>query len=244
MALTRRLTSLDAGFLYAEKPNNPTHVGWIGVYEGHISRDELIAIMEQRMHLLPRYRQKVVFPPFRAAHPTWEDDPDFDIRNHIEEAMLPAPGDDQVLSEAGGRLFAPTLPRDRPLWKLVLIQGRADGNTAIAQMISHAMVDGVSGVDLMMVMHDLTPDAPPPAPPATPWRPAPMPDALTLLQEAVRDNLTEAARRWTDETFSRFRPQESAERARRIANAMTASTPQTAQPAPRTPFNGPVSTRR
>src|SRR5438046_2128658 len=129
MALTRRLTTPDAGFLYSEKSNNPTHVGSIGVYEGHISRDELIEIMEQRLHLLPRYRQKVVFPPFNAAHPTWEDDPNFDIRNHIEEITLPPPGDDQVLSEVGGRAFAPPLPRDRPLWKLVLIQGRPDGNT-------------------------------------------------------------------------------------------------------------------
>src|SRR5262245_52006768 len=206
--LNRRLTTLDASFLYFETAAMPTHVGSICVYEGHVSRDEVIDVMTRRLHLLPRYRQRVVFPPFGAAHPTWEDDPEFDIGRHIEELTLPAPGDDTVLSEVGGRLFVPRLPRDRPLWKLVLIHGRADGNTAIAQMIHHAMVDGVSSVDLMMVMHDLKADAPPVAAPATPWRPAPMPDPLSLLQDAVRDSLREAAERWTDDTFRMLRPLE------------------------------------
>jgi WS/DGAT/MGAT family acyltransferase len=242
--LTRRLTTLDASFLYSEKPNMPTHIGSIGVYEGHLSREDVVRVMEQRMHLLPRYRQKAVFPPFGVAHPTWEDDPNFDVRNHVEEVTLPPPGDDQVLSEVGGRVFAPPLPRDRPLWKLVLIQGRADGNTALASLVSHAMVDGVSGVDLTLVMHDLTPDAAPPAPPAQPWQPAPLPDQLTLLEDAVRDSLVEAARRWTNQTFEPLRPRETAERTRRIMGAITASMPQMLQPAPRMPFNGPISGER
>jgi diacylglycerol O-acyltransferase / wax synthase len=242
--LNRRLTTLDASFLYFETPTMPTHVGSINVYEGHISREELIEIMAQRLHLLPRYRQKVVFPPFGAAHPTWEDDPDFDVANHIEEVTLPEPGDDPVLSDVGGGLFAPRLRRDRPLWKLVLIQGRADGNTAMAQMIHHAMVDGVSSVDLMMVMHDLRPDAAPISAPATAWHPAPLPDPLSLLQDAVKDSLTEAAERWTDESFRLLRPQEAAERAQRVTSAMLSSLPTMLLPAPRMPFNGPISAER
>jgi diacylglycerol O-acyltransferase / wax synthase len=243
--LNRRLSTLDASFLYFETPTMPTHVGSINVYQGPISREELVAVMAQRLHLLPRYRQKVVFPPFGAAHPTWEDDPDFDIENHIEEVTLPVPGDDLVLSEVGGRLFAPRLPRDRPLWKLVLIHGRADGNTAMAQMIHHAMVDGVSSVDLMMVMHDLRPDAAPVTAPPASWQPAPLPDPLSLLQDAVKDSLTEAAQRWTDESFLLLaRPQEAAERAQRISSAMIASMPTMLQPAPRMPFNGPISGER
>jgi WS/DGAT/MGAT family acyltransferase len=106
------------------------------------------------------------------------------------------------------------------------------------------MIDGISGVDLALVLSDLTPDAEPPPPPATPWQPAPPADPLALLEEAVRDSLVEAARRWTDQTFEQFRPAEAAVRSRRMAEALTASMPRMLQPAPRTPFNGPLSPER
>ena len=243
-SLNRRLTTSDAGFLYFERPTEPLHIGSVSVYEGHISRDDVIQTLEERLHLLPRYRQKLVFPPFGIAHPTWEDDPDFDVRNHVEEVELPAPGDDRVLSQVGGRIFAKMLDRSRPLWKIVLLQGHESGNTHLIMMVHHAMVDGVSGVELQMVLHDLTPKAEPPAPPAAPWQPEPLPDQLSLLQDAVRDRLTEMARLWTDETFRPFRPEEAGRRSRQITNAITSSMPYMMQPAPRTPFNGPVSGER
>jgi WS/DGAT/MGAT family acyltransferase len=243
-ALNRRLTTLDAAFLYLEKPTQPMHVGSCTIYEGHLSGEELAQILLGRLHLLPRYRQKVVFPPFGLAHPTWEDDTDFDIRNHIEEVPLPAPGDDRAVSEVGGQTYAGMLDRNRPLWKLILLQGRADGNTAMIWKIHHAMVDGISGVDLTMVLHDLTPDAQPPAAPPTPWQPQPLPDPLSLLQDAVRDRLTEAAQTWTDEAFQLLKPAEADGRARQMTNAVTTSLPSMLQPAPRTPFNAPLSGER
>src|SRR5712691_7566085 len=100
--LNRRLTTLDALFLYVEKPVQPMHVGGCLVYQGHLSRDELVRVMEQRLHEVPRYRQKVVFPPFGLAHPTWEDDPQFDLAHHVDEITLPSPGDDRTLSVVGG----------------------------------------------------------------------------------------------------------------------------------------------
>jgi WS/DGAT/MGAT family acyltransferase len=200
-------------------------------------------LLEQRLHLLPRYRQKVVFPPFGIAHPTWEDAPDFDVRNHVDELTLPAPGDDRALSEVGGQVYARMLDRSRPLWKLVLLQGHASGNTHMVAMVHHAMVDGVSGVELQMVLHDLTPNAEPPSPPG-PWQPEPSPDQVTLLQDAVRDRLTELARLWTAEVFRPFRPEEAARRMQRVTNAITSSMPYVMQPAPRVPFNGPISGRR
>src|SRR5579871_3678114 len=129
--LNRRLTITDASFLYVEKPNQPMHVGSCLLYEGRLSADELIRALRQRMHLLPRYRQKVVFPPFGIDHPTWEDDPQFDVINHVGESALPAPGDDRVLSEVGGQYYAPMLDRERPLWQVHLFHGRPDGNTAV-----------------------------------------------------------------------------------------------------------------
>jgi diacylglycerol O-acyltransferase / wax synthase len=239
-----RLSTLDAGFLYFERPDQPTHVGGCMIYDGHISRDRLVQIVRDRLHLLPRYRQKVVFPPFGLAHPMWEDDPAFEIANHIEEATLPAPGDDVVLSEIGGEVYAPMLDRRHPLWKLILLHGRPDGNTAMIWRIHHAMVDGVSSVDLAMVLHDLTPDAEPPEPLPVAWQPAPPRDPLTLLQDALRDQLTQAATTWTDDVFTLLRTAEWDRQIRQVTSAVVGSMPVMFQPAPPTPFNGPVSAAR
>jgi diacylglycerol O-acyltransferase / wax synthase len=243
-ALNHRLTTLDATFLYTEKPVQPMHVGGSMLYEGHLSLDVLVRALECRLHLLPRYRQKVVFPPFAAAHPTWEDDPAFDIRHHVTQVTLPPPGDDRALSEVGGAAFAGMLDRDHPLWKLIVVHGRADGNTAVIWKVHHAMIDGVSGVDLTMVLHDLKPDAAPPEPPATPWQPQPLPDPLTLLQNAVRDRVTEVAQAVTDDIFRLLRPTDLEGRIRQLAGAVGTTAPNLLQPAPRTPWNAPLSPER
>jgi diacylglycerol O-acyltransferase / wax synthase len=240
----RRLTTQDASFLYIDRPNQPMHGAWVGLYDGRLSLDEVIRIIEGRLHLIPRYRQKVVFPPFGLAHPTWEDDTEFDVRRHISEEMLPAPGDDRAVATVVGRLLAPQMDRSRPLWQMVVLDGRGDGNTAVVTLVHHAMVDGVSGVDLMMVTHDLTADAKPPAVPTTPWKPAATPDALSLLEDAVRDQLVEAAARWTDDAFRQFRAEEAAARAQQITNAMLSSMPSVLRPAPATPFNNMISGER
>jgi WS/DGAT/MGAT family acyltransferase len=219
------------------------HIGGVLDYDGYISREDVIEGLRGRMHLMPRYRQRVIFPPFGLAHPTWEDDPDFDVANHVEEVTLPAPGDDRVLSEVGGREFTRHLDRSRPLWKLVLLQGRPGGKTAILAMVHHAMVDGVSGVELTIVMHDFTPDAPQPAVTEA-WKPAPLPDLLTQIEDAVRDRLEDAVMRWTNDTFAYFRPVVAARRFRSLIGAAIAAGPAMQRPAPRVPFNAMLSRDR
>jgi diacylglycerol O-acyltransferase / wax synthase len=241
--LNRRLTSQDASFLYFERPNQPMHGVGVAVYEGRMTLDEFTGVIAQRLHLIPRFRQKVVPAPFGITHPTWEDDPDFDIGNHISEETLPPPGDERTMAKAIAQQLVPPLDRSRSLWKMVVVHGRADGNTAVLSMVHHAMVDGVSGVDLMLVLHDLTPDAPAVAPAAPPWKPAPMPDALTLMRDAVRDQLVSAAQRWTDQ-FRGFLPAEAVARAQQATNALLSSLPTMLQPTPRTLFNGPISPER
>jgi diacylglycerol O-acyltransferase len=243
-SLNRRLTTTDAAFLYFERPHEALHIGSCNVYEGHLSREEVMQTVMDRLHLLPRYRQKVVFPPFGIAHPTWEDDPAFDVSRHVEEITLPPPGDDRTLSQIGGRAFAPMLDRGRPLWKLILVQGHRSGNTHMISMVHHAMVDGVSGVELQTVLHDLTPHPDPSPDPIAPWQPRPEPDMITQLQDAVRDRLMETARIWTDEVFRPLRPRDAGRRMRRVSNAVSSSMPYVMQPAPRCPFNGPVSGER
>ena len=242
-ALSHRLSTLDATFLYVERPHAPMHIGSVNVYEGYLSREDVIETLAARMHLLPRYRQRVVFAPFGIAHPCWEDDPQFDVRNHVDEIELPPPGDDRTLCQVGGREYARMLDRNRPLWRLVLVQGHESGNTHMIAMVHHAMVDGISGVELQMKLHDLTPE-PPELPPPSPWEPRPLPDPLTLLQEAVRDRLTELASTFADEAFRLWRPAQLAALQEQITAAMSTSLPYVLQPAPRTPFNNPVSGER
>lgn len=193
----RRLTALEASFLYREQPCQPMHIGGCGVYEGHIPRQTLVRLLQDRLHLLPRYRQKVVAAPFGIAHPSWEDDPDFDLSHHIEERTLPEPGDDRVLSSVGGRVFAHPLDRAHPLWKLILLRGRHDGNTAIIAKIHYAMVEGVAGTALTTVLHDVRPDTPPT--PSSDWKPDPIPDFLAQLQNALRDTLTTTTKLMVDQ---------------------------------------------
>ncbi len=242
--LNRRLTTLDASFLYFEKPKEPLHIGSCGIYEGDLRKDEVIEMLAQRLHRLPRYRQKVVFAPFSVAHPTWEDDDEFAIESHVEEVELPPPGDDRVLSEVGGEHFAGMLDRRRPLWKLILLRGVAGGATALISKVHHAMVDGVSGVDLTLVMHDLKREADPVAPAVEPWQAKPMPDPVSLLQDAVRDRLAEVTRSWTDEAFRGLRPAEAAASARKVLSAFGASLPSMMRPVPPVPFNGRLSGER
>jgi diacylglycerol O-acyltransferase / wax synthase len=239
--LNPRLTTQDASFLYFERPNQPMHGAGVAVYEGRMTLDDVIGVIAERLHLMPRFRQKVVPAPLGIAQPTWQDDPDFDIRNHITEESLPAPGDDAMMAKAIAKQLVPLLDRNRPLWKMVVVHGLADGNTAVLSMVHHAMVDGVSGVDLILVMHDLTPDAAPVAPAAAAWQPAPMPDTLSLMRDAVRDQLMAAAQRWTGEAFQ---PAEVIARAQQTTNALLRSLPTMLQPAPRTQFNGPISRER
>ena len=242
--LTQRLSLSDASFLYVEKPNAPMHVGSCLIYDGHFSAKELIRVLGERIHLMPRYRQKVVFPPYGLAHPTWEDDPDFDVARHVSEVTLPSPGDNRALSEVGGQVYAPALDRSHPLWQAIVLQGRADGNTAVIWKIHHAMVDGVSMVDLMMVLHDLKPDAPPPSPPDRTWQPRPIPDPTTLMEEAVRDRLAEAATRWTEQAFRWLRPPGAAGRPQPLAPTGIGPGGPAMWPPPLVPFNAPLSTRR
>ncbi len=238
--LNRRLTTQDASFLYFERPAQPMHGVGVAVYEGHMTRSEVTETVARRLHVIPRFRQKVVPAPFAITHPTWEDDTEFDIGYHITEETLPPPGDDRAMAKAIARQLAPPLDRSRPLWRMVVVHGRSDGNTAVLSMFHHAMVDGVSGVDLMLVLHDLTASAPP-APEGPHWEPTPTPDALTLMRDAVRDQLVGAAERWTDQAFH---PAEAATRAQQAVKAMISSLPTMLQPAPRTLFNGPISRER
>ncbi|MBI3119543.1 MAG: wax ester/triacylglycerol synthase family O-acyltransferase, partial [Candidatus Hydrogenedentes bacterium] len=155
----------------------------------------LLLYLKSRLHLGPRYRQRVVSAPLNFGHPTWEDDPQFEPRKHVLRHKLDAPGGDEQLKDLAGRIFTGTLDRDKPLWELHYVEGLSGKRTAIIFKIHHCMVDGIAGVGLTQVLFD-----PVPVPreiKAEPYRPRPMPDAGMRLYDALWDNLSERVAHWT-----------------------------------------------
>jgi len=186
------LTPLDSWFLYAERYEAPLHIGGVYVFEaeprfaGGRGAQGIRETLEERLHLVPRYRQKVRFRPFNLGHPVWVDDPDFDLSYHVRRAALPRPGDEATLREYAARVFARPLDLGKPLWELYVIEGLAGGRVAMVNKVHHAMVDGISSVDIGTLLFDMEPQ-PAPRQPVKPWKARPQPNeralAMTTLQE-------------------------------------------------------------
>ena len=222
------------------------HVGECMVYDGQFTRAELIGLLEARLHLLPRYRQRVVSVPFGLSYPTWEDDPDFDLGRHVEELTMPAPGDDRVLSRFGGKLFSERLDRDHPLWKLSVIQGHESGNTILFMRLHHSMVDGVSAVALVDVLHSHDPQGTATATSPVPWRSAPLPSTRRVVSDALVERAG-ATGRAVIGAGSALSPTRLPARVRglaRFASTTLRAAPTWVRPAPRTPFNRRISEAR
>jgi diacylglycerol O-acyltransferase / wax synthase len=191
-----RLTALDTGFLHLERAGAHMHVAAIFVFDGEPpAYDELVEAIEARIHLVPRYRQKLAHVPLGQGRPVWVDDPHFNLRYHLRHSALPAPGSDEQLKNLASRLFALPLDRTKPLWELNLVEGLDGARFAIVSKTHHALVDGVSGVDITSVLFDTAPDPAPTEP--RPWVPRPEPSDAELLADALLERATvpgEAAR--------------------------------------------------
>ncbi len=187
MANPDRLSGLDASFLSLERSGAHMHVGSVLVFEGEAPHyDDFVAQLEQRLHLVPRYRQKLAFPPLVQGRPVWIDDPHFNARYHVRHAALPAPAGEEELRSLAGRIFAQALDRTKPLWELWLVDRVGEGSFALISKTHHALVDGVSGVDISTVLFDLEPDPPEPDP-APAWYPRPEPSPAVLLATSVAE---------------------------------------------------------
>lgn len=196
--LNRRLTSLDASFLYFEKREATMHIGSVCIFDGEIPFDDFAAMIDSKIHLLPRYQQVVSPDPFNIGHPIWEFDSDFDIRNHIFKLRIDPPGSDRELVELAGKVFTPMMDRRKPLWDIHLVYGLESGRTAMIARVHHCMVDGVSGVDLLKIMLDISPTPPPPPPKPEKSRQSPRPDARRRFFDAMLGSMQEGMDRWMD----------------------------------------------
>ena len=160
----QQLSSLDTQFLAIESSTTYGHVSGLAILDpsdrpgGKLTLEDFRLAIAERLHLLPLMKNQLHTVPFGLDRPYWVEDPRFDITYHVRELALPAPGSDAQLAEQVERIFSRALDRDRPLWELYLIQGLPDGNVAFMTKIHHALVDGMSGAEIMGILYDLSPD--------------------------------------------------------------------------------------
>ncbi|MGY2129161.1 WS/DGAT/MGAT family O-acyltransferase [Blastococcus sp. SYSU DS0617] len=240
--MVERLSPLDASFLYLEEAATPMHVGGLLVLEpppGGI--DALAALIEARLALVPRYRQRVAEVPGHLADPVWVDDRDFDLARHLRRSRLPRPGTEAQLLDLVSRLASRPLDRNRPLWEAYLIEGLSGGRVAVMTKTHPALVDGLSAIDIGQVLLDVDPDAVAPEPVA--WQPAPTPGGAELVLQA----LDEYVRRPSSLVGARHAVTDlrsAAVRAGGVAGGLLRAVRSTVLPAPRSPLNGPVGRQR
>jgi diacylglycerol O-acyltransferase / wax synthase len=182
-----RLTSIDASFLTNESSNAHMHVGAVLIFEGPPPRyEDFLEHVQSRLHLVPRFRQKLAIPPVQTGRPFWVDDPTFNPTYHVRHSALPAPGSEEQLRNIAGRVFSQALDRSKPLWEMWLVQGLEGNRFAIINKTHHALVDGVAGVDIATVLFDLKP-VPEQIEPDEAWVPQPSPSSAELAARGAAE---------------------------------------------------------
>jgi diacylglycerol O-acyltransferase / wax synthase len=166
------------------------HVASASIFEGPPpAYDEFRDHVASRLHLVPRFRQKLRFVPFGQGRPVWVDDPQLNLDYHVRHTALPPPGSEEQLRNLAARIFSQRLDRSKPVWEMWLVEGLGRDRFGVIGKSHHCLVDGVSGVDISTVMYDLEPD-PEPQPPPPPWIPRPEPSDAQLLADALLERAT------------------------------------------------------
>jgi diacylglycerol O-acyltransferase len=186
----------DALFLYFEREGQPINVASVALFEGVVRLEDCIAFIESKLPLIPRYRQRLVIPPMNLGVPMWAYDPNFDIRNHVREIVLKR-GTEAELKSRAAEILSTTLNRERPLWDFTLLRGLKGNRTGAVVRLHHSLADGISGVGLINVLMDPSPNVPVLAPqrnePKHP--PQPEPNAAAALLEGIIDTCLSTVQR-------------------------------------------------
>lgn len=226
----RQLTALDAQFLSVESATTTAHVAGVAILDpgahGPVTRDRLVELLRERLHLAPPLRMRVVDVPLGLDRPYWVDDAAVDPGRHVHETVLPDPGDDRQLAAYVARVHALRLDRRRPLWEAHLIHGLADGRIALYTKVHHCAIDGVTGSEILSTLLDPSPELRVVEPPP-PARPDSGPGIFGMLAGAIIRSVVQPV-----ETLC------SLTRAATDLDALPMLT------LPRTPFNGPITSER
>ncbi|SDG04287.1 acyltransferase, WS/DGAT/MGAT [Sinosporangium album] len=204
----RQLTALDAQFLHAESPTTAVHVAGLAILDpstcrtgtgpgpgtGTVTRDGLIALLRQRVHLSPALCMRLADVPLSLDHPYWVHDTELDVAAHVYESTLPAPGGQRELADLVAQIHERRLDRSRPLWEIHLIHGLAGGRVAVYTKVHHSVIDGVTGAETLAALLDLSPKPRTVDPPGPPEAPEAEPDRVAMLAEAVVRTATHPVR--------------------------------------------------
>ena len=240
-----RLTATDASFLAQEGSNSHMHVGAVTIFDGTApTYDEFCQHIRSRLHLVPRYRQKLAFPPVETGRPLWVDDPTFNLEYHVRHTALPHPGEEHQLRALAARIVSQQLDRSKPLWETWLVEGLADGRFALISKTHHALVDGISGVDLATVIFDLVPEGTEIEHPDAPWRPQPEPSSIDLAARGIKGLVKTPLELAAKAVGAASRPAETAEAAREAIEGIGEIVWAGLNPAPDTPLNVPIGPHR
>lgn len=241
-----RLSAQDSMFLHIESPQQPQHVGSLGILEAGPLRDDagrfrldlVREVIAERLHLVPRFRRRVMAVPFQQGRPVWVDDEAFDLAYHVRLTALPKPGNEEQLLALFSRLQSHLLDRRRPLWELWFVEGLEGDRVAVVQKTHHALVDGISGVDVATVLFDLSPETTRFDVPR--WQPVPPPSGAQLLLESLVERAVEPAEVARSVRSALRVPRSVVQGAGDVVQALRRN----AATAPRTPWNAPISSHR
>jgi diacylglycerol O-acyltransferase len=237
-----RMSPQDASFLHVENDVNHMHIASVAIFEGPPPRTEqIVEMVESKLHRVPRYRQRVRFVPLEAGRPVWVDDPHFNISYHIRHTALPAPGGDRELRNLVGRVMAQQLDRAKPLWEMWIAEGLEDDRWAIMSKTHHCMVDGVSGTDLLTVVMDDRPD--PERTKPEPWTPERDPGELELLRAALSERAVSPYEQLRGLRSALRAPRRLVERVREVGTGLTTFSSM-AEGNAESSLNGPIGPHR
>ena len=237
-----RMSPLDASFLHIEDSVSHMHIASVSVFSGpEPPFFELQAMIERKLALVPRYRCVVRHVPLELGRPVWVDDPHFNIEYHVRHTALPSPGGEAELRKLVGRVMSQPLDRSKPLWEIWVVEGLDEGNWAVLSKTHHAMVDGVSGTDVLAVIMDLSPDQEPVAP--IPWEPTPSPSPLKLAVDASIELLRSPYEQWHALRHAVSVPRQALEYGASVAQGLTAMMGLARRTAPSS-LNGPLGPHR
>jgi diacylglycerol O-acyltransferase len=184
------MSAQDAMFLHVENDVTPMHIGGVSIFEGPPPRfEDLRAMVEGKLHLTPRYRQKVRFVPLGMGEPVWVDDPHFNINYHLRHSAVPSPGAEEQLRATAARVFSQHLDRSKPLWEIWMVEGLEEERWALLSKVHHCMVDGVAATDLMSLMFGEDPEPTN----GEVWRADPEPSGLELIAYSARHRVRDPA---------------------------------------------------